>query len=202
VQLVRGGTHGKSFRCTLWLLLNLCRRPLGPWLSALIDESSTLQDFVLWAFESSNPSVAGLALLCIAVCLQQLDPRVHQYIIRQLPRLPGELFQEYFEKVDRLILNDSDYAGTEEGIEAAILSAKIYSKCSSFPEDVILTPASQSGTEQEMLGAPSSSNCSESTAWFSSPRTPLCGRNRRTKTSSNSVMVIVMFWRCVHISRT
>lgn len=90
-------------------------------------ETSTLQDFVLWAFASSNPSIVGLALLCIAVCLQELDTRIHQYIIRQLPRLPGELFQEYFEKVDRLILNDSDYASTVEGIEVTILSAKIYS---------------------------------------------------------------------------
>ena len=89
--------------------------------------TSTLQDFVLWAFESSNPSIIGLAMLCIAVCLQQLDTRVHQYIIRQLPRLPGELFHEYFEKVDRLIISDSDYASTEEGIEATILSATIYS---------------------------------------------------------------------------
>jgi hypothetical protein len=89
--------------------------------------TSTLQDFVLWAFESSNPSIIGLAMLCIAVCLQQLDTRVHQYIIRQLPRSPGELFHEYFEKVDRLIISDSDYASTEEGIEATILSATIYS---------------------------------------------------------------------------
>ncbi len=100
-----------------------------------------MQDFVLWAFDSDNPSIIGLALLCIAVCLQQLDTRVHQYVVRQLPRLPGELFQEYFEKVDRLILNDSDYASTEEGIEASILSAKIYSKCigKDFLEDVLLT---------------------------------------------------------------
>ena len=66
-------------------------------------------------------------MLCIAVCLQQLDPRVHQYIIRQLPRLPGEIFQEYFEKVNCLIIKDSDYASTEEGIEVIILSATIYS---------------------------------------------------------------------------
>lgn len=66
-------------------------------------------------------------MLCVAVCLQQLDTRIHQYIIRQLPRLPGELFHEYLEKVDHLIINDSDYAGTKEGIEVIILSAKIYS---------------------------------------------------------------------------
>jgi len=116
---------------TLLFLLNLSRKPLGPWMSASIGdrETSTLQDFVLWACASSNPSIIGLAILCIAVCLQQLDTRVHQYIIRQLPRLPGELFQECFEKVDRLILNDTDYASTEEGIEATIFSAKI---CSTY----------------------------------------------------------------------
>jgi hypothetical protein len=115
--------------CTPFLRLNLRRRPLGPWLSASIGDknTSTLHDFVLWAFDSSNPSIIGLALLCVAVSLQQLDTRVHQYIIRQLPHLPGEVFQEYCEKVDRLILNDSDYASTEEGIEATILSGKIYS---------------------------------------------------------------------------
>jgi hypothetical protein len=91
------------------------------------EKTSTLQDFVLWGCSSPNPSIVGLAILCIAVCLQQLDTRVHHYIIRQLPQLPGELFQEYFEKVDSLILNDSDYASTEEGIEVAILSAKTYS---------------------------------------------------------------------------
>jgi hypothetical protein len=90
-------------------------------------ETSTLQDFVHWALDSSDPSIVGLAMLCIAVCLQQLDTRVHQYIIRKLPRLPGELFHEYFEKVDRLILNDLDCASTEEGIEATILSATIHS---------------------------------------------------------------------------
>lgn len=90
--------------------------------------TSTIQDFVIYALASSDPSVIGLAILCIAVCLQQLDTRVHQYILRQLPRLPGELFQEYFEKVDRLILNDFDYASSAPGIEATILSATIYSK--------------------------------------------------------------------------
>lgn len=92
-------------------------------------QTSTLPDFVLWAFESPDPSIIGIAILCVAVCLQQLDTRVHQYIIRQLPGLPGTIFQEYFEKVDRLIINDSDYSSTEEGIEAIVFSAKTYSKC-------------------------------------------------------------------------
>lgn len=68
-------------------------------------------------------------MLCIAVCLQQLDTRVHQYIIRQLPRLPGILFQEHFEKVRQFIINDGDYASTEEGMVVLMLSAKIYSEC-------------------------------------------------------------------------
>ncbi|KAB8290479.1 hypothetical protein EYC80_010909 [Monilinia laxa] len=82
--------------------------------------------FVLWAFKSPNPSIVGIAILCVAVYLQQLDTRVQQYIVRQLPSLPGALFQEYLEKVDRLIINDSDYAGTEESIEVIVFSAKIY----------------------------------------------------------------------------
>jgi hypothetical protein len=122
-------------------------------------ETTTLQDFVIWAFDSLNPSIVSMSLLCIAVCLQQLDIRVHQYIVRQLPRLPGELFQEYFEKVDHLILNDSDYAGTEEGIEATILSAKIYSR--DFSVFLFATfntnSCSEPWLEQKMLDTPSSS---------------------------------------------
>jgi hypothetical protein len=112
------------------ILLIVRRKPLGPWTSASIGDknSSTIQDFVSYAFASSDPSIVGLAILSIAVCLQQLDTRVHRYILRQLPRLPGELFHEYFEKVDRLILNDSDYASSVAGIEALVLSATIYSK--------------------------------------------------------------------------
>ncbi|KAF7926572.1 hypothetical protein BELL_1035g00010 [Botrytis elliptica] len=102
-------------------------RPLGSMLqSSTGDVNSTLPDFILWALESPDPSIIGIAILCIAVCLQQLDTRIHQYIIRQLPSLPGTLFQEYFEKVERLIVNDGDYASTKEGIEAIVFAAKIY----------------------------------------------------------------------------
>lgn len=68
-----------------------------------------------------------MAILCIAVCLQQLDTRIHQSIIRQLPSLPGTLFQEYFERVERHIVNDGDFASTEEGIETIVFAAKIHS---------------------------------------------------------------------------
>ncbi|RAL60028.1 hypothetical protein DID88_000654 [Monilinia fructigena] len=110
--------------CSWWHTWN----PLGSRRakSPIEKTTSTLPDFVLWAFESPDPSIIGVAILCVAVCLQQLDTRVNRYIIRQLPSLPGALFQEYFEKVDRLIINDSDYASTEEGIEVIVFSAKIY----------------------------------------------------------------------------
>ncbi|KAH8886190.1 hypothetical protein GQ53DRAFT_727990 [Thozetella sp. PMI_491] len=103
-------------------------RPLGPWLPALIGDqnTTTLPDFVLWALDSSDPSIVGLAMLCVAVSLQQLDTRIHQYIIRRLPRPPGVLFQEYLEKVERFIIFDSDYAGTKEGVQAITFMAKIY----------------------------------------------------------------------------
>lgn len=104
-------------------------RPLGSCISTSLDEkrTSTLPDFVLWALEFPDPSIVGLALLCIAVCLQQLDTRVHQFIIRQLPQPPGALFQEYVHRVDKYIIGDLDYAGTVEGVEVMALSAKIYS---------------------------------------------------------------------------
>ncbi|KAF7857074.1 uncharacterized protein EAF02_011307 [Botrytis sinoallii] len=106
-------------------------RPLGSMLqSSTGDVNSTLPDFILWALESPDPSIIGIAILCIAVCLQQLDTRIHQYIIRQLPSLPGTLFQEHFEKVERLIVNDGDYASTKEGIETVVFAAKIYSPTS------------------------------------------------------------------------
>ncbi|THV54126.1 hypothetical protein BGAL_0034g00470 [Botrytis galanthina] len=102
-------------------------RPLGSiLLSSTGNANSTLPDFILWALESPDPSIIGIAILCIAVCLQQLDTRIHQYIIRQLPSLPGTLFQEYFEKVERLVVNDGDYASTKEGIETIVFAAKIY----------------------------------------------------------------------------
>ncbi|TGO50574.1 hypothetical protein BOTNAR_0388g00080 [Botryotinia narcissicola] len=107
--------------CSWW-------RPLGSiLLSSTGNADSTLPDFILWALESPDPSIIGIAILYVAVCLQQLDTRIHQYIIRQLPSLPGTLFQEYFEKVERLIVNDGDYASTTEGIETIVFAAKIYS---------------------------------------------------------------------------
>lgn len=104
------------------------------------ERTSTLQDFVIWGLTSSNPSIIGLALLCVAVSLQHLDTRVHQFIIRQLPRLPGDLFQEYFEKVEHLILNDIEYASSDEGIEVTVLLAKIYGK-SRLPDGTFSTSA-------------------------------------------------------------
>lgn len=101
-------------------------RPLGPWLldSMAGAKHSTLQEFILWAFNSDDPSVVGMAVLCVAVSIQQLDYKFHGSVISHLPRLPGELFQELFEQVDNLIVNDSDYASTREGIEVIVMSGK------------------------------------------------------------------------------
>jgi hypothetical protein len=69
--------------------------------------------------------MVGLAILSIAVSVQQLDSKKLGYIICRLPRMPGELFQEYFELVDRLIVNDSEFASTMEGIEVIMMSGKL-----------------------------------------------------------------------------
>lgn len=62
--------------------------------------------------------------MCVSVSIQQLSNTDHHHIIAQLPRPPGTLVQEYFAQVDTLIVNDSDYASTREGIEVILLSAK------------------------------------------------------------------------------
>lgn len=85
----------------------------------------TLQEFILWAFGSDNPAVVGLAVLCTAVSIQQLDSKIHESIIQRLPRLTGELFQELFKLVDTFIVNDSEFACSREGIEVILMSAKI-----------------------------------------------------------------------------
>ena len=101
-------------------------RPLGPWPREITTAAKydTLQDFLLYAYNSDNPPVVGLAVLCIAVSIQQLDKEKHFYLIQQLPRPANELFQIYFERVDRLINTDSDWSSSKEGIECILMSAK------------------------------------------------------------------------------
>jgi hypothetical protein len=86
----------------------------------------TLQDFLIFAFNSEIPAVVGLAVLCIAECIRKLNVHEHESILRQLPRPQGELFQKYFEKVDRLINADTDLSNCKEGLDCLIMSAKIF----------------------------------------------------------------------------
>jgi hypothetical protein len=108
-------------------LADMDRKPLGPWLPDSIsnEKPKTLQKFILWALSSEDPSIVGLGILSIAVSIQQLDSNTHGRIILRLPRPAGELFHEYFELVDRLIVNDSEFACSREGIEVIIMSGKL-----------------------------------------------------------------------------
>lgn len=103
------------------------RKPLGPSLSdtAVNKRPKSLQEFVLWALSSENPSIVGLAILSIAVSIQHLDSKIHGYIILRLSCLPGKLFHQYFELVGRLIVNDSEFASSSEGIEVIMMSGKL-----------------------------------------------------------------------------
>ena len=103
-------------------------RPLGPWPREITTAArySTLQDFLLVAYNSDNPPVVGLAVLCIAVSIYQLNDEKHFHLIQQLPRPAAELFQIYFERVDRLINTDCDFSSTKEGIECILMSAKLF----------------------------------------------------------------------------
>lgn len=103
-------------------------RPLGPMPREVTTTArySTLQDFLLHAYNSDNPPVVGLAVLCIAVSILGLNNDTHSHLVQQLPRPAAELFQVYFERVDRLINTDSDFASSREGIECMTMSAKCF----------------------------------------------------------------------------
>ncbi|KAG0647014.1 Dehydrocurvularin biosynthesis regulator [Hyphodiscus hymeniophilus] len=84
----------------------------------------SLQEFVLWALNSKDPSIVGLGILCISVSIQQLGTDENETILCQLPHPPGVLVHEYFTRVEALIVNDTYYASTMEGISVILMSAK------------------------------------------------------------------------------
>lgn len=103
-------------------------RTVGNWLRESMAQKNvhTLQEFVNWTLASSDPPFASLGVLCIAISLEQLHASLHEHIIRQLPRSPGELFHEYFDRVYRLIINNNGYSNSRAGIEAIIMSSKTF----------------------------------------------------------------------------
>lgn len=56
--------------------------------------------------------------------IQQLSADDDEMLLRRLPHPPGVLVQEYFTQVETLIVNDSYYASTIEGIAVILMSAK------------------------------------------------------------------------------
>lgn len=106
----------------------IIRRPLGPWPIEYTTAANytTLQDFLLFAYNSEIPAVVGLAVLCIAECLRKLFMPTHEALISQLPRPPQELFQILLERVDRLINTDGDFSNTKAGIDCLMMSGKLY----------------------------------------------------------------------------
>lgn len=106
------------------------RRPLGPWPIEFTVAAgyTTLQDFILFAYNSEIPAVVGLAILCIAESIRKLQVQTpaHAELIEQLPRPPQELFQILFELVDSLVNADSDFSNTREGIDCLLMSGKLF----------------------------------------------------------------------------
>ena len=98
------------------------RRLLGHSISDKNSES--LQQFIVWAFNSEDPSIVRLGILCVSVPIQQLSTEDHEHILHRLPHPPGVLFQEYFTQVDSLIVNSSEYSSKIKGIEVILMSAK------------------------------------------------------------------------------
>ncbi|KAH9221733.1 hypothetical protein DL95DRAFT_327106, partial [Leptodontidium sp. 2 PMI_412] len=103
-------------------------RAVGSWLKDALSQNGlhTLQEAMNWTLASSEPPIVALGILCLAICLQQLDAQIHESIIGQLPRPPGQLFHEYFDRVHRLIINHTGYSSTEPGVELIMLTAKTH----------------------------------------------------------------------------
>lgn len=89
-------------------------------------ERRTLQEFVSWAFSSNNPSLVGLAILCIGVSIQCLDRNAHAHIIHKLPGRPEDLARSYFDQVVSLIVEEMDHANSLDGIRVIMMMAAIF----------------------------------------------------------------------------
>lgn len=85
----------------------------------------TLQGFILWSFNSSDPSVVALGILCVVMSVGQLNGKDHSELLSRLPCPQNQLFHVLFEKINTLVISDSDYASTKEGIEVVAMSARI-----------------------------------------------------------------------------
>ncbi|KAL2068458.1 hypothetical protein VTL71DRAFT_16556 [Oculimacula yallundae] len=103
-------------------------RAVGSWLKNTLMQNNlhSLQEAISWTLASDDPPVAALGTLLLATCFQQLDSRAHESIIQQLPRSPGEIFHNYFDRIHRLILNDTTYLSSEAGVELLMTIAKTY----------------------------------------------------------------------------
>lgn len=86
----------------------------------------TLQEAINWTLASSEPAITAIGILSLATCLQQLDSHAHSDIILELPHPPGELFHEYFDRVNRLIISNHRYSSSQGGVEVMLTMAKIY----------------------------------------------------------------------------
>ncbi|KAK0099587.1 hypothetical protein ONS95_013514 [Cadophora gregata] len=113
-----------SATCSWWSTW----RAVGGWLNDALSHNNlhTLQETINWTLASSDPAVIALGILCFSICLQQLDPHKDETIISQLSVSPGKLFQEYFDRITRLVINHDGYASTEPGVELIMLAAKTY----------------------------------------------------------------------------
>ena len=95
---------------------------MGP-LELGTEKQQSLQQFVKWGFGQENPTLMGIALLCVGISVQQLPPGAQVQI--SLP--PHELMYHYMSCVERLIISEDEYAASFEGIQAMVLQAKCYS---------------------------------------------------------------------------
>lgn len=108
-------------------MLNRVRGSSGQWGKASCPKTATktLREFAVSALQSEDPAVVSVGLLSICVSIEYLSDRQNQEILCQVPVSAVALFKEYFERVETLIVNDSDYASTSQGIEVIVMVGKI-----------------------------------------------------------------------------
>ena len=96
---------------------------LFPEISTL-ENTETMQSFVTWAFDQESPVIVAIGLLCVGLCVRQLHSESLQ--ASQLPLPPKLLMDRYMTVIERLVIADSDYVSSQDGLQLMQLQAKTY----------------------------------------------------------------------------
>lgn len=89
------------------------------------DLQMSLQEFVAYAIHKTQPVLLANALLCIAICVQEL-PIDYDYGSLGLPVPAENLLQHYVSTVQRLVTWDDELVGNLNGLVCLLLQGKCH----------------------------------------------------------------------------